>query len=72
MPEITPLGKRKFISTLSYTAAVFLVCGGLVCFDKITGAEFVQTIQAAGTLVAVFLGANVVKGIFGKNNGGVQ
>jgi hypothetical protein len=64
--EITPIGKRKYWATLSYTAAVFLICGGLVYVGKITGAEFVETIRAAGALVAVFLGANVVKGIWGK------
>ena len=66
MSENTPIGKRKYWATLSYTAAVFLICGGLVCFGKITGAEFIKALEAAGLLVAVYLGANVTKGIWGK------
>ena len=66
MSEITAIGKRKFIVAIAYPAAVFLVCGWLVYVDKITGSEFIKALEAAGLLVAVFLGANVAKGIWGK------
>ena len=69
MQEVTAFGKRKFSATLVYTAAVFLICSGLVCFEKITGAEFIKAVEAAGILVAVYLGSNVAKGYIDRGKG---
>ena len=69
MEQIAPTGKRKYSATIVYTAAVFLVCSGLVCFEKITGAEFIKAVEAAGILVAVYLGSNVAKGYIDRGKG---
>jgi hypothetical protein len=66
MPEITTLGKRKLFVVCGYTAAVLALCGWLLHADKISGSEFLQAVGITGMLVGSYLGANVVKGIWGK------
>lgn len=66
MNEITPIGKRKLWATISYSSSVIGLCSWLLYIGKITGTEFLQALQIAGGLVAVYLGANVVKGVWGK------
>ena len=66
MPEITTLGKRKLLVVCGYTVAVLALCGWLLHSGKINGGEFLQAVGITGMLVGSYLGANVVKGIWGK------
>ena len=66
MNEITPIGKRKLWVTCGYSGSVIGVCSWLLYVDKISGAEFLQALQITGLLVAAYLGANVAKGVWGK------
>jgi hypothetical protein len=66
MPEITTLGKRKLWVTCGYTIAVLALCGWLLHSGRLSGSEFLQAVGITGMLVGSYLGANVVKGIWGK------
>ena len=54
-------GKRKLIAALAFTACVFVSGSLLVWNDKVSGAEFVQGVNAASYVVIALLGANVIK-----------
>ena len=66
MDEITPIGKRKLWVTCGYSGAVLGLCAWLLYADKISGTEFLQAVSITGLLVSAYLGANVAKGIWGK------
>ena len=66
MPETAPLGKRKWFVVCGYTVVVLALCGWLLHAGKIDGGEFLQAVGITGMLVGSYLGANVVKGIWGK------
>ena len=66
MQEITPIGKRKLWVTCGYTSSVLLLCAGLLYVGKLSGTEFLQAVSITGILVGSYLGANVAKGIWGK------
>ena len=66
MQEITPIGKRKLWVTCSYTGSVLLLCAALLYVGKLSGPEFIQGVSITGILVGSYLGANVAKGIWGK------
>jgi hypothetical protein len=66
MQEITPTGRRKLLVVCGYTIIVLALCGWLLHADKISGSEFLQAVGITGMLVGSYLGANVVKGIWGK------
>ena len=61
------VGQRKLVATLAYACLSLLLgfCGLLL--DKITGGEFVSTIQATGAVVATFVTLNIAGKIFGKD-----
>jgi hypothetical protein len=58
-------GKRKLAATLVYSTLVIAIGSLLVYVGKISGQEFVSLLNAAGAVVAVYLGANVASGAFG-------
>ena len=65
-------GKRKFIAACLYTLVAFVIGAGLVAYGKITGAEFVNTMDAAKYVVIAYLGINAAGAAihkFGKNGG---
>ena len=66
MQEITTLGRRKLWVTCGYAVIVLALCGWLLHAGKINGGEFLQAVGITGMLVGSYLGANVVKGIWGK------
>ena len=66
MNEITPIGKRKLWVTCGYSGAVIGLCSWLLYAGKLDGGQFLQALQITGLLVAAYLGANVAKGVWGK------
>lgn len=59
-------GKRKLAATLVYSVLAYGLGCWLVYVGKISGEEFVSLLRGAGAVVAVYLGANVASGAFGK------
>jgi hypothetical protein len=66
MQEDKTFGRRKLWVTCGYTSTVLLLCAGLLYVGKLSGAEFLQAVGITGVLVGGYLGANVAKGIWGK------
>lgn len=65
--EMLGIGQRKLVATLSY-ACLSLLLGFLgLLLDKITGGEFVSTVQATGAVVATFITLNIAGKVFGKD-----
>lgn len=61
------IGQRKLIATLSYACLSLLLGFAGLLLDKVTGGEFVSTVQATGIVVSAFIGLNVAGKIFGKD-----
>ena len=66
MTNGTIMGKRKLYATLAYVAGAFIVGGCLVSFGKITGTEFVSTLDAAKYVVIAYLGVNAAGAAINK------
>ena len=62
------VGQRKLIATLSHACLSLLLGFGALLLDKITGGEFVSTVQASGVVVVAFVTLNAAGKIFGKDN----
>lgn len=61
------VGQRKLVATLSYAVCSLGLGFVALILDKLSGGEFVSTVQATGAVVAAFVTLNVAGKVFGKD-----
>jgi hypothetical protein len=60
------IGQRKLVATLCYAVLSLGLGFAALLFDKLSGGEFVSTVQATGAVVAAFITFNIAGKVFGK------